>query len=65
MVIELKINSLTPKDIGQLEFYVNYIDAEIKEGYHNSTIGILICKKNDREALKYLNNERIKVTTYK
>ena len=65
VAIELKINRLTIKDIGQLEFYVNYIDAEIKKDYHNPTIGILICRKNDKEALKYINHNNIKVTTYK
>ena len=65
VVIELKVNKLSIRDIGQLEFYVNYIDAEIKKGYHNPTIGILICKKNDEEALRYFSNSNIKVTTYK
>ncbi len=64
VAIELKINKLTIRDIGQLEFYVNYIDAEIKKGYHNPTIGILICKKTDKEAIKYFNNQNIKITTY-
>ena len=65
IVIELKINRLTARDIGQLELYVNYIDAEIKKGYYNPTIGVLICKKNDKEALSYFNHPNIKVTTYK
>ena len=65
VAIELKISKLTARDIGQLELYVNYIDMEVKEGYHNPTIGILICRKNDKEALKYLNTNNIKVTTYK
>ena len=65
IAIELKLNKLSIRDIGQLEFYINYIDAEIKKGYHNPTIGILICKKSDKEAIKYFNNQNIKVTTYK
>ena len=64
VIVELKINKLTSRDIGQLELYINYIDAEIKKEYHNPTIGILICKKNDKEALRYLNHNNIKVTTY-
>lgn len=65
IAIELKLNKLSIRDIGQLEFYINYIDTEIKKGYHNPTIGILICKKSDKEAIKYFNNQNIKVTTYK
>ena len=41
------------------------LDDKIKKGYHNPTIGIIICKKSDKEAIKYFNNQNIKVTTYK
>lgn len=43
--MELKVNNLKPCDIGQLQFYINYIDTEIRKPFHNKTIGILICKK--------------------
>ena len=65
VVIELKIKDLKPKGIGQLQFYINYIDTEIKKPHHNQTIGILICKKNDPNIQKYLNLNNIKITTYK
>lgn len=51
MAIELKINKLKPSDIGQLQFYINYINDEIKKTYHNRTIGILICKKMIKTSL--------------
>lgn len=65
VVIELKIKDLKKEDIGQLQFYMNYIDLEIKKPHHNPTIGILICKKNDKNIQKYLNMDNIKITTYK
>lgn len=65
MAIELKINKLKPSDIGQLQFYINYINDEIKKPYHNRTIGILICNKNDKNISKYLNQNNIKITSYK
>ncbi len=64
IAIELKIKDLKKEDIGQLQFYINYIDLEIKKPHHNPTIGILICKKNDKNIQKYLNLDNIKITTY-
>ena len=63
ILIELKINKLDIRDIGQLEFYVKYYDDEIKEDFHNTTIGIIICKKNNKSISKY-NNPNIYVSSY-
>ena len=64
VLIELKINKLDIRDIGQLEFYVRYYDDNIKKDFHNTTIGIIICKKNDKNISKY-NNHNIVVSSYK
>ena len=64
VLIELKINELDIKDIGQLEFYINYYDDEIKEEFNNKTIGIIICKKNNKQITKYYKNNNILVTSY-
>ncbi len=64
VVIELKIQDLKKEDIGQLQFYINYIDLELKKPHHNPTIGILICRKGDENIEKYLNTDNIKITTY-
>lgn len=64
VLIELKINKLDIKDIGQLEFYVKYYDTEIKKDFHNATIGIVICKKNDPDISKYIY-QNILVSSYK
>ena len=63
VLIELKINKLDIRDIGQLEFYVKYYDTEIKKDFHNTTIGIIICKKNNKNISKY-NNPNIYVSSY-
>ncbi len=49
-LIDLKIGELTHQDLGQMQMYVNYFDRHVKMEYENSTIGIIICKKN-KEAL--------------
>ena len=63
VLIELKINKLDIRNIGQLEFYVKYYDTEIKKDFHNTTIGIIICRKNDKNISKY-NNPNIYVSSY-
>ncbi|MBO6195318.1 MAG: DUF1016 family protein [Bacilli bacterium] len=65
VLFELKINKLDIRDIGQIEFYINYYDDEIKKDIHNDTIGIIICKKNDKEVMKYNKNSSIFATSYK
>ena len=65
IVVELKTREYNPKDVGQLEFYVNYINKNIKLDKHNQTIGLLIVKKKDKYVIEYVTNEDIYVTTYK
>ena len=65
VLIELKINELDIKDIGQLEFYVNYYDDEIRKEFHNKTIGIIMCKKSDKEITKHYKNNNIYPVSYK
>ncbi len=65
VVVEIKTKELHPKDIGQLEFYVNYINKNIKGKNHNKTIGLLIVKKNNKYVLEYITNKDVFVTTFK
>ena len=57
VVIELKIRTLKPYDIGQIKLYMNYIDLNIKKDYMNNTIGIILCKENDEIVIKYITGE--------
>ena len=65
VLIELKLNKLDIKDIGQIKFYVNYYDDEIRKENHNKTIGIIICKEKDKDILEHNKDKDILVTTYK
>ena len=64
LVIELKIRKLKPIDIGQIKYYMNYIETNIKKDYMNKTIGIILCKEDDEIVVKYVTDERILFTTY-
>lgn len=43
---------------------MNYIDEYLKDIYQNKTIGIIICKENNKYILKYCSDKRIFSTTY-
>ncbi len=65
VVVEVKIKEYQPKDIGQLKFYVDYVDKNIKLSNHNKTIGVLIVRKKNKYVVEYVTNEELFVTTYK
>ena len=64
VVVEVKTRKIKHTDIGQLIFYVNYVENNIKEINHNKTIGLLIVKENDKYIVKYTTSDDILVTTY-
>ena len=59
VVIELKTTELKKEHIGQIEVYMNYIDKNIKKIYQEKTIGIIICKKDNKFIISYASDERI------
>ena len=59
VVVELKITELKKEHIGQIEFYMNYIDKNLKSINQNKTIGIIICKKENRYVIEYCSDDRI------
>ena len=64
VVVELKISELKKEHIGQIEVYMNYIDKNVKEITNDKTIGIIICKKDNKLVLEYSSDPRIFSTTY-
>ena len=59
VVVELKVSELKKEYIGQIEFYMNYIDKNLKNINQNKTIGIIICKKENRYVIEYCSDDRI------
>lgn len=59
VVIELKISQLKKEHIGQIEIYMNYIDKHLKKARQNTTIGIIICKKDNKYIMEYCSDNRI------
>ena len=65
VVIELKVTELKKEHIGQIEVYMNYVDKVIKKPYHDKTIGIIICARNNQFIIEYCSDERIFAREFK
>jgi len=64
VIVELKVTELKKEHIGQIEIYMNYIDKNLKTIEENKTIGIIICKKDNKFVMEYCSDERIFATSY-
>ena len=56
VVIELKVTELKKEHIGQIQVYMNYVDKVIKKPHHDTTIGIIISKKNNQFIIEYCSD---------
>ena len=64
VVVELKITELKKEHIGQIQVYMNYIDDNFKKVNHDKTIGIIICKLDNKYVIKYCSDDRIIAREY-
>ena len=64
VVVELKVTKLKKEHIGQIEVYMNYIDKNLRKPTQDKTIGIILCKKDNKFIMEYCSDERIKVREY-
>ena len=53
VLIDLKMGKLTHQDLGQLQFYVNYFDRELRSGGDNPTLGLILCTAKNDAVVKY------------
>ena len=63
-VVELKLRELRKEDKAQIEFYMKIVDEQVKEPFHNKTIGIIISKHQDKLIANFVENESIIPLTY-
>ena len=64
VVVELKVSELKKEHIGQIEVYMNYIDDNLRKINQDKTIGIIICKEDNKYIIKYCSDERIIARKY-
>jgi predicted nuclease of restriction endonuclease-like (RecB) superfamily len=68
VLIDLKIGKLTHQDIGQMQMYVNYYDRKVKLQEERNTIGIVLCKQENKAVVEFtlpIDNEQIFAKEYK
>ncbi len=62
VAIELKTTEFEPAFMGQLEFYLEALDNDVKRSNENPSIGILLCQETNREIVKYALNRSLSPT---
>ena len=62
IAIEMKTTEFHPKDLGQLEFYLEALDQEERRSNENPSIGIILCKEADMEVVRYALNRSMSPT---
>lgn len=53
VAFELKADKFKPDHLGQLNFYLEALDRDVKKENENPSIGILLCKDKDNEVVEY------------
>lgn len=53
VALELKADKFKPDHLGQLNFYLEALDRDVKKPNENPSIGILLCKDKDSEVVEY------------
>lgn len=53
VAFELKADKFKPEHLGQLNFYLEALDRDVRKPNENPSIGILLCKDKDDEVVEY------------
>lgn len=62
LAIELKVDKFKPEHLGQLSFYLEALDRDVKRENENPSIGILLCKDKDTEVVEYALSRNLSPT---
>lgn len=62
VAFELKIGKFSPEHIGQLNFYLEALDRDVKKPHENPSIGVLLCRDKDDEVVEYALSRNLSPT---
>lgn len=62
VAIELKTGKFKPEYMGQLEFYLEALDRNIRRSNENPSIGILLCQEADHSVVEYAMSRSLSPT---
>lgn len=68
VAVELKKTKFHPRDLGQLEFYLEALDRDMKRSNENPSIGIILCPTADHVVVEYAMSRSMSptmITEYK
>ena len=53
IAVELKTKEFQPAYLGQLEFYLEALDRDVRKPHEHPSIGVLLCATKDNEVVEY------------
>lgn len=62
VAFELKSEKFKPEHLGQINFYLEALDRDVKKPHENPSIGVLLCGDKDDEVVEYAMNRHISPT---
>jgi predicted nuclease of restriction endonuclease-like (RecB) superfamily len=62
IAFELKADKFKPEHIGQINFYLEALDRDVKRENENPSIGVLLCKDKDTEVVEYALSRNLSPT---
>jgi predicted nuclease of restriction endonuclease-like (RecB) superfamily len=62
VAFELKVGKFKPEHLGQLSFYLEALDRDVKKPHENPSIGVLLCSDKDDEVVEYALSRHLSPT---
>jgi predicted nuclease of restriction endonuclease-like (RecB) superfamily len=59
VAFELKVEKFQPAHLGQLEFYLEALDRDVRKPHERPSIGVLLCASKDDEVVEYALNRAL------
>jgi len=53
VAVELKVGKFRPEHLGQLDFYLEALDRDVRKPHENPSIGLLLCTSKDDAVVEY------------
>jgi hypothetical protein len=53
VAIELKVTDFKPEHLGQLEFYLEALDRDVRKSNENPSVGLILCTGKDDMVVEY------------
>jgi len=62
VAFELKVEKFKPEHLGQINFYLEALDRDVKKSHENPSIGVLLCSDKDDEVVEYAMSRHLSPT---